>query len=100
MRPTDEIRNELQELSERRSRAWELARQGAPRPDEIRALTRRIDELWAELRRAESGARYGSRELIMARAKAEQLLEAQLRRLTAAPRPVRRLRLVAGGDIR
>jgi len=75
------IRREIDALVERRAGLW---RDGVDRTDgvqaEVRALTRRIDELWFELRTVSAGLREGSREQILRRAKRSIRAEQELRR--------------------
>lgn len=89
MRPAEQIRTELEELSARRADAWQRLSQGeADARKEIAFLTRRVDELWRELREATLARRYGPRERIIARARASERFERELRRRNpAAPEP-------------
>jgi hypothetical protein len=50
---------------------------------EAARLSRRIEDLWAEARAADARRRFGSPELIQARARAEERLEREARRKAA-----------------
>ena len=82
MRPITEIRSELDRAVERRAGLWEeLSEQHDLRKSaDAAALSKRIDELWAELRAAQVRARYGPAEEIITRARAEDRLERESRR--------------------
>ena len=86
MRTISEIRRELDEASERRADAWEELSQGVnpQKSAEAAALSKRIEELWAELRGAQVRARFGPAETIIARARAEDRLDREARRLRNA----------------
>ena len=86
MRPLTEIRKELDEASERRAALWEELSHGVDpqKSAEVAALSKRIEELWAELRGAQVRARFGPSERIIARARAEDRLDREARRLRNA----------------
>ena len=86
MRTTTEIRRELDAATQRRTEIWESLAEGGDRArtDEAAALSRRIEELWAELRVAQAHARFGPAESIIARARAEDRLDREARRLKRA----------------
>lgn len=75
------VRREIDALVERRAGLW---KDGVDRADgvqaEVQALTRRIDELWLELRTISASLRAGSREQILQRAKRATRAEQELRR--------------------
>ena len=81
MRHPAMVRREIDVLVERRADLWKA---GVNRADgvqaEVQALTRRIDELWLELRTVSAGLRVGSREQILQRAKRATRAEQELRR--------------------
>jgi hypothetical protein len=85
MRAPSEIRRELEEAVTRRAALWTDLSHGhdAVKSAEAARLSRRIDELWAEARAAEAQRRFGSPELIQARARAEERLERDARRKAA-----------------
>lgn len=75
------VRREIDALVERRSRLWQdgVNRTGGVQA-EVQALTRRIDELWLELRTISASLRAGSRDQILQRAKRASRAEQELRR--------------------
>ncbi len=81
----DEIRAELDEAVDRRAEIWhELGDGNDPaKSAEVTRLSSLIEELWAEARAAEARNRFGSPELIHARARAEERLERDSRRKAA-----------------
>ncbi|MDQ3891023.1 MAG: hypothetical protein M3312_10825 [Actinomycetota bacterium] len=86
MKAIPEIRKELDEASERRVRLWEELSVGLDpaKSAEAAALSGRIAALWAELRAAQARARFGPAEDIIARARAEDRLDRESRRLREA----------------
>ncbi len=86
MKAIPEIRKELDEASERRARLWEELSVGLDpaKSAEAAALSARIEALWAELRAAHARARFGPAEDIIARARAEDRLDRESRRLREA----------------
>lgn len=86
MRPIDDIRAELDEAIERRAQLWEeLSEQHDPgKSAEASRLSARIDELWAESRNARVRSIFGPSERIVSRARAEERLEREARRLRNA----------------
>ena len=77
MRPIPEIHAEIDELSERRAELWHALSDGhepAVR-EELRALEARIADLWQEHRATKAALRFGERDRIVARARAEERLE-------------------------
>jgi hypothetical protein len=77
MRTIDDIRTEIEELTEQRADLLhELARgHDAILAAEHQRLEERIAELWDEQRMARATRRWGDRELIIKRARAEERLE-------------------------
>lgn len=72
-----EIHTEIEQLSERRAELWRALGQGhdAAASAELKAVQARLDELWAEHRALRARVRFGDREKIVARARAEERLE-------------------------
>jgi FtsZ-binding cell division protein ZapB len=77
MRTIDDIRIEIEELTERRAAVMnELSRgHDVVLAREHQELEERIAELWDEQRAARAERRWGDRELIIKRARAEERLE-------------------------
>jgi hypothetical protein len=86
VRPAREIRNDLESATERRTVLWEELSEGLDpqKSAEAAALSKRIEELWAELRASQARARFGPSEDIIARARAEDRLDRESRRLRKA----------------
>jgi hypothetical protein len=86
MRTLTQIRSELDATTERRAALWEkLAEAHDPvTSEEAARLTRRIEELWAEARTARARARYGPSDEIITRARAQDRLDREARRLQTA----------------
>jgi hypothetical protein len=77
MRPIPEIHAEIDELSERRAELWHALSDGhdpAVR-EELRVLEAQIADLWQEHRATKAALRFGERDRIVARARAEERLE-------------------------
>jgi serine/threonine protein kinase HipA of HipAB toxin-antitoxin module len=85
VRTTAEIKAELERTVDRRTELWHELAEGhdAVKSADVARLSSRIEELWAEARSAEARARFGSPELIQARARAEERLERDARRKAA-----------------
>lgn len=68
---------EIEELSERRVTLWNSLSQGRDPAvaEEIKALDARLDELWALVRAERARIRFGERDEIVRRARAEERLE-------------------------
>lgn len=68
---------EIEELSERRVALWNSLSQGRDPSvvDEIKALDARLEELWAKIRAERARIRFGERDEIVRRARAEERLE-------------------------
>jgi len=77
MRKLEEIHREIEELSERRVELWHELSEGhdLERKAEVRQLEDRLEELWQEQRRLRAELRWGDRQHIIARARAEERLE-------------------------
>ena len=86
MRTLTDIRQELDRAIESRAELWEDLSQGhdAAKATEASRLSARIDDLWAEARGAKARLRFGSPELIIQRARAEEKLDRESRRLRTA----------------
>lgn len=81
MRPIEQIKSEITELTERRTALWaELGRGSAAGDADIAELTARIDELWDELRATKVVAANGSPDDIKRRADRERRMEIELDR--------------------
>ena len=86
MRTLNDIRRELDEATARRAELWEeLSQQhDAVKAAEASALSKRIEELWAESREARVRAAFGPSEEIITRARAEDRLDREFERLQRA----------------
>jgi hypothetical protein len=83
MRTMEDIRADLDLAIERRARLWEELGAGVD-PDksaEAHDLTKIIDDLWAEARALKAHEQFGPSDLIRARARAEERLDREARRL-------------------
>jgi hypothetical protein len=76
-RNISEIQRELEEATERRTALWkELSKDHDPAiAGEIDRLSEQIEALWKEARVARTRARFGSPDVILSRARAEERLE-------------------------
>jgi hypothetical protein len=77
MTSLDEIREEIEVLTERRSDLWHRLSEVGHNPDltgELAELGERIEQLWDEHRAVRARLRHGDREKIIARARAEERL--------------------------
>jgi hypothetical protein len=76
MRTLDEIRHEIDELSERRLRVMRDLAQGhdATLAAEHQQLEEQIAQLWEEQRHARATARFGDRDVIIQKARQEERL--------------------------
>jgi hypothetical protein len=81
VRTIQEIRNDLARAIDRRGELWhELGEGGdSAKSAEVARLSSRIEELWAEARAAQAQRRFGSPDLIHARARTEERLEREAR---------------------
>ena len=86
MRTIEHIREELERATERRAELWHELGDGVDpaKSAEAAELSQRIDELWAEARALKAYDRFGPSDAIRARARAEERLERDTRRLKAA----------------
>jgi PAS domain-containing protein len=86
VRTTNEIREELDQAIARRAELWNRLAQGADAETsaELADLSKTIEGLWSEYRTSEARKRFGSPELILARARAEERLERDSRRVKEA----------------
>jgi hypothetical protein len=80
------IREELEHAVERRAELWHELNDGIDpaKSAEAAELSKQIDELWAEARALRAYDRFGPSDQIRARARAEERLERDSRRLKAA----------------
>ena len=73
----EDIRNEIDRLSERRTGLWHTLSEGR-NPDaaaELKELDERLARLWDEQRQLRATLRFGDRSKIVARARMEERLE-------------------------
>ena len=73
----DQIHIQIEQLSEERQELWQQLSQGLDPTvkDEIKDLDSRLQELWQTLRMEKARLRFGEREEIVRRARAEERLE-------------------------
>ncbi len=73
----DEIHEEIDALSERRRELWRALGEGRDEAvaGELKELDERLAKLWDEHRALRARVRFGERERIIARARAEERLE-------------------------
>ncbi len=73
----NQIHLEIERLSEERQDLWHLLSQGLDHTvkDDIKELDDRLQELWQALRMEKARLRFGEREEIVRRARAEERLE-------------------------
>jgi 5'-deoxynucleotidase YfbR-like HD superfamily hydrolase len=86
MRTMQDIRDELERAVERRAQLWHELNGGVDpsKSAEAAELSEKIDALWAEARALRAFDRFGPSDEIRARARAEERLERDSRRLKAA----------------
>lgn len=86
MRTIQDIRDELERAVEQRAQLWNELNDGVDpaKSAEAAELSTKIDELWAEARALRAFDRFGPSDEIRARARAEERLERDSRRLKAA----------------
>ena len=72
-----EIRQQIERASERRGEVWHLLseRYDPALAAELRQLDERLARLWDEQRAARARLRFGERDLIVARARAEERID-------------------------
>jgi hypothetical protein len=77
MRSLDEIRAEIEELTERRSDLLHSLNEGhdSALVADHKAVEEQLEKLWAEQREARARLRFGERDRIIRRARAEERLE-------------------------
>jgi hypothetical protein len=82
-RTLTQIKRELEAATTLRSELWNALSRGADpeKAAEIAALNERIEALWSEARAAQNRERFGSQAEIQKRARAEERLERDLRRV-------------------
>lgn len=82
-RTLTEIKRELDAATVRRSELWHELSRGADaeKAAEIDRLNQLIESLWSEARAAQNRERFGSQAEIQKRARAEERLERDLRRV-------------------
>ena len=73
----DQIHDEIERISEERQELWQVLSDGLDPAvrEEIKALDTRLQELWQALRMEKARLRFGEREDIVRRARAEERLE-------------------------
>ena len=73
----EEIHVEIDRLSERRAQLWRALGEGfdASASAELKQVDARLEELWGEHRALRARVRFGDRQRIVARARAEERLE-------------------------
>jgi DNA-binding transcriptional regulator GbsR (MarR family) len=73
----NEIHDEIERISEDRQELWHQLSDGLDSTvkEEIKALDTRLEELWQSLRMEKARLRFGEREDIVRRARAEERLE-------------------------
>ncbi len=74
---TQEIHTEIEELSEKRQDLWQRLSGGLDPSvaTEIKEIDAQLDDLWESLRHEKARLRFGEREEIVRRARAEERLE-------------------------
>jgi hypothetical protein len=77
MRTLDDIHAEIERATDRRAELWHLLSEGhEPQlASELSELNDRLEALWAEHRQTRATLRFGARDRIVARARAEERLE-------------------------
>jgi hypothetical protein len=72
-----QIHDAIERLSEERQELWQRLSDGLDHSvkDEIKDIDTRLQELWQELRMEKARLRFGEREEIVRRARAEERLE-------------------------
>ena len=77
MRTLHEIHAEIDSLSERRTALWHVLGQGhdTAAASELKALNENLARLWDEHRAVRARLRFGERDRIIARARAEERLD-------------------------
>jgi hypothetical protein len=72
-----EIHEEIEQTSERRTELWHVLSQGydPAAAQELKRLSKRLEDLWDEERTLKAELRFGDRDHIVARARVEERLE-------------------------
>ena len=86
MRTQAEIRTELEGAIARRAELWDALNEGhdPAKSAEAAQISAHIEELWSEYRNVRARLRHGPVERIHARARAEERLEREAKRLRQA----------------
>ena len=73
----NQLHTEIEQLSEERQELWQLLAEGLDTSvqGQIKELDARLQELWQSLRTEKARLRFGEREEIVRRARAEERLE-------------------------
>ena len=73
----NQLHTEIEQLSEERQELWQLLSEGLDMSvqSQIKELDARLQELWQTLRTEKARLRFGEREEIVRRARAEERLE-------------------------
>jgi hypothetical protein len=74
---TTQIHTQIEELSEKRQDLWQRLSEGLDPTvaTEIKAIDAQLEDLWESLRHEKARLRFGEREEIVRRARAEERLE-------------------------
>ena len=74
---TDQIHTEIERISEERQELWQRLSEGLDTSvqGQIKELDAHLQELWQSLRQEKARLRFGEREEIVRRARAEERLE-------------------------
>ena len=72
-----QLHDTIEQLSEERQELWHRLSEGLDpgARDELRAIDERLEQLWEELRREKARVRFGERDEIVRRARAEERLD-------------------------
>jgi DNA-binding transcriptional MerR regulator len=73
----EQIHDAIERLSEERQELWQRLSEGLDpgARDELRAIDERLEQLWEELRTEKARLRFGERDEIVRRARAEERLD-------------------------
>jgi hypothetical protein len=77
MRALDEIREQIEQVSDRRAELWHRLSEGHD-PElsvELHTLENEIEQLWEEQRIVRAAIRFGERDKILQRARTEERIE-------------------------
>ena len=76
MTQIDDIKQEIERLSERRRELWQSLSNGHDQAasDEVKAIDETLKQLWDEHRALRARIRFGERDLIIKRARTEERL--------------------------